>query len=69
MDSTAFAKSILNAESDLKAQIYLAYQRVFLRSPSDRELQRAAEFIEDYRLVLGSEDVPADDHLKLAWSS
>jgi hypothetical protein len=63
------AKSVIEAESDREERIQLAYQRVFLRPPSDRELQRTAQFIEDYRQVLAAEGVPAGKRSLLAWSS
>jgi hypothetical protein len=63
------AKSLVAAEADPRERIYLAYQRIFLRPPSDRELRRTTEFIEDYSHVLAEEGVPARELPLLAWAS
>ncbi len=63
------AKSLLTAQTDPQQRIREAYQRVFLREPSDRELHRTATFLTDYGHLLTAEGVPVDEQPLLAWTS
>jgi hypothetical protein len=63
------AKSLLAAEVDPQRRVQLAYQRVLLRLPNDRELGRVTNFIEEDYQLLAEEGVPADERPLLAWAS
>ena len=63
------ASALINAESDPDKRIRDACQRVFLRSPGEREHQRISRFIKDYSQLLAEEDVPTKERELLAWTS
>jgi hypothetical protein len=52
-----------------QARIKRVYERVLLRPPSERELQRTSKFLEDYQRLLGDEGVPEEERELLAWTS
>lgn len=67
--SRGLAKLLMAAEADPQRRVQLAYQRVYLRSPNDRELERATNFIDEDCQLLAEEGVPADQRPLLAWAS
>jgi hypothetical protein len=63
------ARSLLERDANTRTRINHAYEVVFLRSPSEREIDRAAQFIESYLEVLTEEEgVPAEEHQRVAWT-
>ena len=63
------AQSLLETDVNSQQRIDRVYEQVFLRSPSEPELRRAASYIEDYVRLLAEEGVPVGQHELLAWTS
>ncbi len=63
------ANSLLATQLSPQQRIERAYQHVLLREPSERELSRGEKFIEEYRQLLASEGVPAQQQMPATWTS
>ncbi len=63
------AKTLIAVAANPEQRIQLAFQRVLLRPPNDRELRRVGEFIVDYSRLLTEEGVPSEQHELIAWTA
>lgn len=64
-----FASSLIGNEPDAGRRVDQAYQQVFLRLPSQREQQRALQFLEEYEQASAGEGVVTQQHTLEAWTA
>jgi len=62
-------RSLLQMQVDDRERVKTAYHRVFVRSPSGREVDRFVDFLDRYQSVLAEEGVSEPQRLHHAWSA